>query len=256
MVPSYDQDASHPRARLYRWFAGPVGETLLGMEREQLDGLLPDLFGYHIVQLGEVGPDDLLSASRISHRVVMNIELGAEAAPRRPVCTAGALPLASQSVDVVVLPHVLEFEADPHLVLRETERVLIGEGHIVILGFNPWSLWGLVRLGLSWNDQPPWNGVFLGTDRIKDWLQLLGFDIVDIRHVYFRPPLGVLWLNRRLKFLETVGAFLWPFFGGAYVVVGKKRLVALTLVGPPQAWRRQRVVNGVVGQPTCGIKHG
>jgi ubiquinone/menaquinone biosynthesis C-methylase UbiE len=55
----------------------------------------------------------------------------------------GELPFATQSLDLVVLPHVLEFAAEPHQVLREVERVLIPEGQVIICGFNPSSLWGM-----------------------------------------------------------------------------------------------------------------
>ena len=52
------------------------------------------------------------------------------------------LPFATQSLDLVVMPHVLEFSAEPHQVLREVERVLIPEGQVIICGFNPISMWG------------------------------------------------------------------------------------------------------------------
>jgi SAM-dependent methyltransferase len=131
-------------------------------------------------------------------------------------------------VDVVVLHHLLEFEPHPHQVLREVNRVLIGEGHAVIIGFNPWSLWGLWRHALAWRHQPPWCGCFFSQRRVKDWLRLLGFDIVHARHFYFRPPVKGPFFTTLFSFWEKTGAYRWPYCGGAYIVVAKKRLVCLT----------------------------
>ncbi|WP_223717365.1 class I SAM-dependent methyltransferase, partial [Escherichia fergusonii] len=58
-------------------------------------------------------------------------------------CDFHALPFPANSLDLVVLPHALELASDPHETLREVERVLVPEGRVVILGFNPASLWGL-----------------------------------------------------------------------------------------------------------------
>jgi ubiquinone/menaquinone biosynthesis C-methylase UbiE len=40
------------------------------------------------------------------------------------------LPLAANSIDLVVMPHTLEFAPDPHQMLREVERVLVPEGQV------------------------------------------------------------------------------------------------------------------------------
>jgi hypothetical protein len=124
-----------------------------------------------------------------------------------------------------------------------------------LFGFNPWSLWGLCRAVFGWRDEPPWNGRFLSVDRVKDWLRLLGFDIVETKHFYFRPPVQAEWIQQRCGFIEAVGSWFWPYFGGVYYVVGRKRLVTLTPIAL-QVRRRKPVANGVVGQPTCGTRHG
>jgi SAM-dependent methyltransferase len=152
-------------------------------------------------------------------------------------------------VDVIVLPHVLEVSPDPHQVLREAERALIAEGHVVILGFNPWSLWGLIRLFLAWRANPPWNGRFLRLGRLKDWLGVLGFEIIETRRFLFRPPLRRERLARRVAFIEKLGSYFWPLFGAAYIAVGRKRLV--NLIPIKTQWRgRKRLIAGGVVEPT------
>jgi ubiquinone/menaquinone biosynthesis C-methylase UbiE len=92
-------------------------------------------------------------------------------------CDFRQLPFAAHSIDLVVMPHVLEFRADPHQILREVERVLIPEGEVLITGFNPISIWGLRRALPNCPGHFPWNGHYLSVRRLKDWLQLLGFEV-------------------------------------------------------------------------------
>lgn len=238
------------RKNLRRWYTRPVGQLLLQMERDELDEILPTLFGYHIVQAGCLLGDDLMSGSRISNRVLLDPDKDGETLQPTLYAYPDALPVATDSVDVVLLPHTLEFERDPHQVLREADRVLIPEGHVVVLGFNPWSLWGLRRLlRRRKRHNPPWAGDFLSITRIKDWLALLGFDIVLVHRYFYRPPINRKGILNRLGFIEGLGRRLWPYFSGAYVLVAKKRVATLTPV--KQRWRpRPKLVGDLAGPTT------
>ncbi|MGQ0657641.1 MAG: class I SAM-dependent methyltransferase [Chromatiales bacterium] len=250
-----DTATAKPTARrlLEGWFEREPGRSLLEAVAGRLDALLPNLFGYHIVQLGSFRNAPLLAASRISHQVVLGIAPAAGmTAPHVVRCTAGALPIASDCVDVAVLPYVLEFEEDPHQVLREVDRVLIGEGHVVIVGFNPWSCWGLWRLMLAWSETPPWCNRFLRLGRIKDWLHLLGFEVTSASRLFFRPPLRSARMLRHLAFMEKFGRRLLPFAGGAYVVVAKKRLQRLIPIKTQWHTRRQLITAGYA-EPTTRV---
>jgi SAM-dependent methyltransferase len=227
------------------WYASQLGRALLAAEREALDAVLPDLFGYYLVQVGLPCEDYLLGASLIRRQVVIG-DTAAAVGDERVACMRARpsqLPLRNDSVDVVLLPHTLDFEHAAHDVLREAERVLVPEGHLVILGFNPWSLWGLRRV-FTWRRRrmPPWSGSFRGSARIRDWLALLGFDVVLVRSCFFRPPMRNAGLMRRLQWLEAQGARRWPYFGGTYIIVARKRVATLTPIKP--RWRPRRSLVG------------
>jgi SAM-dependent methyltransferase len=217
---------------LAQWYETPKGEYVLEWERAQFDSAVEDVFGFKALQIG-LPTIDFLRANRIPVR----FSIGAE-----PGCTIAAdprhLPLASQSVDLVVLPHVLEFSQDPHQILREAERVLMPEGQIVIAGFNPLSLWGLKRwLGRKRPDYP-WRGEFIGLLRLRDWLKLLGFELNGGRCGRYAPPFSqTKWLQRS-AFLEKAGDRWWPICGGVYVVRAVKRVRGMRLVAPH--WRNGR----------------
>ncbi len=228
--------ATAPEPCLADWFAVDPGQAVAGAEHAVAGEVLANLFGYHILQLGNPYAVPLITVSRIQHQAVLAHQCAGGHANVR--CLDDALPVQAGSVDVVVLPHVLEFARSPHGVLRETERVLIPEGHVLVFGFNPWSSFGLWRLAAAWRGQLPWRGRFVGLPRLRDWLTLLGFEIERIERLSFRPPLRRQGLHARLEFMERLGQHFWPVLGNVYCVLARKRVVALR---PIRArWARQR----------------
>jgi SAM-dependent methyltransferase len=220
------------RPGLAEWFATPQGQYVLDWERGQFDNATEDVFGYRAVQAGVPGID-FLRANRIPFRFTLALEQGATLA-----ADPMQLPLANQSVDLVALPHALESTADPHLVLREAERVLIPEGQLVISGFNPLSLWRLRQLFARKGAGVPWDERFIGLLRLKDWLHLLGFELNGGRFGCYAPPFeNPPWLSR-FSFMEKAGARWWPIMGGVYVVRAVKRVHGMRLIAP--AWRQER----------------
>jgi SAM-dependent methyltransferase len=153
------------------------------------------------------------------------------------VADAHELPFASESLDLVVLPHLLEFSSEPHQILREVERVLRPEGELVVLAFNPVSLWGVRKL-LAQPPGVPWSGEFVSVLRMKDWLKLLNFEMRGGRFGCYRPPFeSEQWLSR-LGFLEHAGDRWWPVAGAVYLMQAKKRVAGMRVITP--AWRRAR----------------
>lgn len=239
------------RDELCRWYRQPLGVAWERAEKEMLGDVLADRFGYHLLQIGRPMEGDLCADSRIKHRMILTVGRGQGGDGSLPALYGEPerLPLASASLDVVVLPHVLSLATQPHEVLREVERVLIPEGHVLILGFNPWSLFGLRRLLAGWRGDSPWCGHFYSAMRIRDWLRLLGFDIEMQRHYFYRPPLSGVGLLRRLDVLESWGQRLWPLLGGGYMLMARKRVTTLTPIKP--RWRSRRLLPVGSAEPTA-----
>lgn len=211
------------------WLQTPRGHYVLAWELRKFDLIVADLFGFHAIQIG-VPSQDFLRNNRIPFRF--------RYAPQGAVDVIGEsteLPFATQSVDLVALPHVLEFCDQPHQLLREVERVLVPEGNVVISGFNPFSMWGL-RRSLAGNlGELPWVGQYLSIPRLKDWLSLLGFEMRTGAFGCYAPPVeSEAWL-RRWSFMEAAGDRWWPFAGGTYIVQAVKRVEGMRLITP--AWR-------------------
>lgn len=245
------------RDGLHEWFLRTPGNIVLEAEAERIRRMLPDLFGYHLVQVGRLAHVDLLSHSRILNRIVVEVD-GAQAHELEYpwlVGSADALPVASDSVDVVLLPHILEFESKPHDALREAQRILVAQGHLLISGFNPWSLLGAWRQVLGRRPVAPWRGRFLGLNRLKDWLALLGFDVVRVDNYFFRPPFGRESLMGRLRFIESAGERACPIIGGAYLLMAKKRVSTLTPIRPRWSRRPRLAAVGIAEPSTRVARH-
>jgi SAM-dependent methyltransferase len=235
------------KSNLADWFATPRGEYILRWEQAQFDSAVEDVFGFNALQVGLPGID-LLRQNRIPLRTRLGLDPASEL-----IADGGALPLASGSVDLVVLPHVLEFSAHPHRILREAARVLMTDGQIVISGFNPLSLWGLKRALCRSGGEYPWCGRFIGLLRLKDWLQLLSFELNGGRFGCYAPPFSAAnWLVRS-AFMEKAGDRWWPIAGGVYVVRAVKRTVGMRLVLPN--WRSQAVPAKVLSPVTQRNHH-
>jgi len=205
---------------------------VLDWEIAQFDSAVDDVFGFRAVQIG-LPEVDFLRQNRIQFRFTLALEPGAALAAD-PL----QLPLASQSVDLLALPHVLEFHEHPHDVLREAERVLMPEGQVVISGFNTASLWRARQLFTPRHAGSPWDARFIGLLRLRDWLRVLGFELNGGAFGCYAPPFRQrLWLDR-FAFMEKAGARWWPVAGGVYIVRAIKRVAGMRLVTP--AWRRER----------------
>jgi SAM-dependent methyltransferase len=223
------------------WLQTPAGVYLRAWEQTCLDNLTADIFGYNAVQIG-MPQIDALAANRMPYKILADRKVRAGQDLVRAVDVTldyTELPFASQSIDLVVLPHVLEFSTDPHQVLREVERVLIPEGQVIICGFNPASLWGARNMmrrvgGASFL---PRTEELISMPRMKDWLKLLNMGASQSHFGCYAPACRTeKWLHR-YAFMDNAGPRWWPFFGGVYIIQAIKRVKGMHLIGP--AWTKK-----------------
>ncbi len=229
---------------LGRWLETPAGSYVRTWQQARLDMLTTDIFGFNAMQIG-LPEVNALQASRMPNKWLTDTHLPKveEDGTRTPIVVVhdfAELPFASQSLDLVILPHVLEFAEEPHQILREVERVLIPEGQVIVCGFNPASLWGVRQATgrLTGAHFLPQNGEFISLPRLKDWLKLLNMEVNRGHFGCYAPPcVTEKWLNR-FAFMEAAGDRWWPYLGAIYVVQAIKRVRGMRLIGP--AWKHKR----------------
>ncbi len=238
---------------LQDWYQTPAGRYMHAWESRQVDRLVADIFGYHALQIG--APElHALRANRMPHQwLACGQYPQPDAAPPDSKATAQraalvmdctALPFAASSLDLVVLPHTLEFSRDPHATLREAQRVLVPEGKVVIIGLNPASLWGAKqsrqrlwrRFGLG-ADFLPEQGERIGFWRLRDWLRLLDFELECAEFGCYRPGCKTEGWLQRFEWMDRAGPRWWTIFGAVYCVVAVKRVRGMRLLEP--AWKAQ-----------------
>ena len=246
MSPSRGQRGGRPfnREALEQWLTSVRGRRLLEMEEREVRRVLADVFGRHLLQIGSWGRGgQLLASSETLHSAVIGTisGLGAQA-----LAQPESLPVLSKSIDAVLLPHTLEFSRSPKAVLREVNRVLTDRGRVMALGFNPWSGWGLRRfLGLRHRAFPE-GAQFHSAGRLCDWLELLDFEVVEVR----RYSAGMPWLDPHSDGEALRLASLAQPFAESYMVVARKRVLPINMVG--RAQRAQ--VRPLIGVPAAEVR--
>jgi SAM-dependent methyltransferase len=240
---------------LRQWYRRPLGRLLADVELSALEDQLPNLFGYHLLVVEPPWDECPMSASRIPHRVVQRIHTG-------PLMPAGLIgeteswPVMTDTVDAIILPHTLEMTSEPHQVLREADRSLIPDGHLVILGFNPRSLWGVRRALSRRSREMPWSGRFHSMHRIKDWLSLLGFDTLQSRFLFHRLPLQNTRLQEKLRFLEPATPHGRMLLAASYILVARKRTIIMTALKAGHATSRRLFPVGVPSSSQRNLRRG
>jgi len=229
------------------WYQRPLGQQLFDDLKTQLDPLLSTTFGYHALQIGCTGhANRLLDSCRVRRQFSLgseNISVDLQAYP-------ALLPIANDSVDLVVLMHHLSNTTEPHAILREVSRVLIPEGKLIIVDFNPLSLWGLRYFFQSWLEQVPWRGHYYTARRLTDWMQLLGFDQQKHYRVGYMPPINRRSVIRRQSWLEK-GLKNWLRFSAALnVLVFDKNISPMTPVR--HRWVTRKLLPGKIARPNVG----
>ncbi len=236
---------------VHRWLRSSLGKALIRQESRIIEDTLDGIFGEQLLQIGLWGEArGFLKYSRTQRSAVLagpeRIDAG-----ERPDLIANSyrLPIASESIDAVLLPHTLDYCDRPHDVLREVHRVLRADGHLVILGFKPAGLWGLRRL-LPGPGLPPGAPHLISDRQLSDWIRLLDLRIQGLTRYFFRWPIPG---NRgpSSKTWEHRGQRWWPELAACYMLTAQKRVYTLTPIR--QRWlSTPKVVGGLV-KPTTRL---
>ena len=230
----------HRLSMLRDWFSSALGSQLLETEGSILDQLLPGLFGYQLLQLSVVD-HKLYESSTVGHRFHMGVN-GDDNSPF--IGNLTRLPFEDGSIDVGLLHQVLDICEVPQHVLREASRVSIAAGYLLIIGFNPFSIWGLWNAVKMWDRRSPWNANFIRPGRLMDWLNLLDFKIDRAIFGFYKPPSATIGRVHMPDFSRGLSRNInWPL-GAAYVIVARKQVGGMTPIRP--VWRRQETHLGQI----------
>ena len=131
---------------LESWFQSALGRSLLASQRELIATAIQGFFGVIQAEIGVSHRVPVANSSNITHKFFVIPDWSVDLPSNVLVSESDELSLETGSVDLVILHHALDFTKDPHQTLREASRVLKSTGHLVIVGFNPTSFWGIRKL--------------------------------------------------------------------------------------------------------------
>jgi SAM-dependent methyltransferase len=213
-IASADKEWLNLNAAARTWLAGPHGKLLLTQEQPLLEEELGRLFGGFLLHYGPAA-DNPPGTGMIQRTV----RLGAPFTGIDIVCDEHSWPVSEGTADAVLLQHGLDFSLMPHGLLREAARGVRPGGHLLILGINPLSLWGL---GHTLKRGDLRKARCISPARITDWLNVLGFVLEKRSFGCYRPPLSSPVWQERLAPLERLGR-RWGLPGaGFYLLVARK----------------------------------
>lgn len=237
------------------WYQTLSGQFALANTEQLCAKTMSEIFGYYAIQIGMLsGECDLLKHSRITtsfslvnpdNLLGMN-ENKDQCLNHAVISSNEQLPISTDDVDLVVASHVLETSQNPHQVLREIDRVLVPEGHCILIGFNPYALSNLNKplRFLRKNKQEKLQDSYKmrSVTRVRDWFSLLGFEVVEVNYMGFRPTLNNQKIFNSLKWLERWGEYAGPLLGSMYIVHAKKHVVAMR--PDKHVWRAPALLEG------------
>lgn len=225
---------------LQNWYGSAVGQRVWQSEKRLLDHHLPDLFGYHLMSLGVCPSLPLAAASPIHHQFAICPALQAD---NVSACAMmHELPIESESIDVALLHHSLDYSEDPHQLLRETARVMMPYGYVLIFGFQRWSALGMQQtLRSQLSDDPVASHDFMSVTRLYDWLKLLDFDIIKSRHTVYVPPQFGDRVRNRLQWFERLNWGAQFPFGSVYFILAQKTVAGVRPITAP--WEKVALRN-------------
>jgi SAM-dependent methyltransferase len=166
------------RQFLFSFFETPVGKLLQGVEKKYIKRSIHVSCKQTILQIGALGWEhDFIDCSLYRDFYLVDSRGSGTHEAHKIQSFCYQLPIQTESVDLVILPHLLEFDAHRFRTLREIDRVLKPGGEILILHLNPFNIW--VRLQSLWDRKMShnWMGHFLSRTRVCDWLKVLNCEI-------------------------------------------------------------------------------
>jgi hypothetical protein len=203
-----------------KWFLTPQGVRIAAAFNNELRHLDEDLYGKTLLQLGNCGENHWLKHMHYYRKWLLTPSQYIDNTTF--VSPISDIPLDKHSVDCVIAPLSIEMLSLNDHLLIEMDRILKPMGHLVFLGVNPFSFYGL---GLKWGRVPFLKDAISGLTSsltLKRRLVRMGYRQVTHRNFYYIPPVTQSNTIHRLEFFNEVGKMLWPFPAGFYCLVVQK----------------------------------
>ena len=202
----------------------PLGHHVALNEIHFFQRMLTDMFGFYAVQIG-LPEYNLLSNCRIAHCATID-----EISSATSLSKLTVLPFQHESIDLILLPHTLDFHEEPLQILSAVAHTLIPGGRLLLTGFNPFSLWGIRHFFQKKSSKVPWNGAFFSLNCFKDWCRLIGLEIEMGYFMIYTPPF--LLSLKYSQLTNDMGDRWWPMGAAVYGISAIKKIYHVRCIAP------------------------
>lgn len=227
------------------WYSSQSGCNLSYDIASELADTLSQSFGYYAVQIGCANlSNHLVNKSRVRHQFVLDNQQADILVQQEH------LPIANDSVDLVIASHCLSYSKHPHALLREIDRIMVPEAKLIIIEFNPLSFWGVRHAIQSWLERMPWTGRLLSAKRLDDWLSILGYKKLQLLKAHYNLPFQLTKQNSLTHGLSKAMKRWLPFSSAVNIFVYEKAMTPMTPI--KSKWQQQILNGGRVLSPYAG----
>lgn len=158
----------------------------------------------------------------------------------------GALPLADNMINRVLLAHALENSDQARRMLEEAWRVLAPTGRILVIAPNRSGMWARA------SSSPFAHGRPYSASQLRQLLADARFAPLETRAALFFPPTKWKFLLRAARLMEEAGCRLFPGFGGVILIEAEKQIYAPARGTPAAA--SARPAYAPAAKPAMGFK--
>ncbi|WMY96182.1 MAG: methyltransferase domain-containing protein [Arsenophonus sp.] len=198
------------------WKNIPWGEYYCTALNKELQLWWPKIFGFHLLKIGQFSLDIDTQSSFINHKFSMHM-VGKNA---QLLGNPNEMPFKNKSIDVCLLIQELAYSNRPYSLLRETDRILVDDGWLIISNFNFMSLLGIINSIPFFRKSQlyRYNSRIFSLSILLDWLTFLNYEI------FFQESFQILPWRSPYHFINKT----FKFAGCITLIIARKRTLPLT----------------------------
>lgn len=237
---------------LNQWYQLPLGQAVQQRECIELLEHLINMRLFIVLQLGMSQHLQLLNLKAFNHRIIATQSSQIASTKSMCRCAYHQLPFASETIDLVIAPHILEFEPNAtEPILAECWRVLAPDGYLVILTFNPWSFWRITERLLKRDSTLPQIPHFSHRQDVHSLLLSMDAEVIISKTFLFQPPASTQSSDLALTWFDQFGRIIFPSAGGINLLIATKKKIPL--IAQKSNWSLESILSPKnFAEPTAG----
>ncbi len=208
---------------LVKWYKKPINNPIKKIISDQIPIIKKHLPGNNVLFIG-------LSEFSKKFKSEKNLSFIAidEITSSDHITESKKLPFEDNSHDVIIIIHALDYTENPYELIREIDRIATDDAKVALIGFNRFSLWGLLKPFTN-ASSAPWLMHFHSLYSVREWFKILGYEHSYKETSGFIPIISKN-ISKYLIKINFIQKILAKDFGGIYIFVFNKKIIPLTPV--------------------------